>query len=461
MSDFKVIYRADRESAGDRQLTWEPGCPLAFEAIQISRNTETGEAFLQAKLQNVSGRTVQSFEAEFAVKYADGGAETVCVKPLDADVPPGAMYAIVPVGLNASDAVSAEGRVLAIRQSGKAQWVSSGSTAAFPVPAILALPEKAYRERARRLWPAAEGDWPHRWKIANHAFEAHEDWWLCPCGQVNVERERCCRCGAPLSELSATGAEDEAWLYARADERNGAEKAKRKKRTKSIVWAIVIAVVLVGVGVGLILFHDHQEKQAQYDAAMALYNEGRYEAALNAFSNMGDFSDATHMEGQSAQGLYEVAQQAYEGAQYKEAARLFNWLGRLGIPGAAEMEHKTESALNHMETLKAYIGSDLSSRFGLSDDRVDYEPCTFRFNDDGTCSVSFSGLEQEEFNGVWEGTWDAGALTVTLPGFPGGEEWRIDSEDEVLRVNGSSRTGTGEMYLPLRNDGGYFFLSRP
>ena len=41
MANFKVVFRSDNQGA-DTSPGWEPGCPLLVNAVQVSRNTDTG-----------------------------------------------------------------------------------------------------------------------------------------------------------------------------------------------------------------------------------------------------------------------------------------------------------------------------------------------------------------------------------------------------------------------------------
>ena len=87
MANFKVVFRSDNQGA-DTSPGWEPGCPLLVNAVQVSRNTDTGQCYLQLKLSNISGATVDSFKLQADVSYVDGASETVELNPLDADVQP-------------------------------------------------------------------------------------------------------------------------------------------------------------------------------------------------------------------------------------------------------------------------------------------------------------------------------------------------------------------------------------
>lgn len=102
MANYKVAFRSDNQSAAGAP-GWEPGCPLLINAVQVSRDTDTGQCYLQLKLSNISGEMVNSYELRADVNYADGTTETVEPRPLDADIAPSKNYRPDPVALTGSE----------------------------------------------------------------------------------------------------------------------------------------------------------------------------------------------------------------------------------------------------------------------------------------------------------------------------------------------------------------------
>ncbi len=203
MADYKVVYRA-----ADEDVPWEPGCPVALTAVQVSRNTETSEAWLQVKARNVSAASVASVYADLRVEYADGSAEEMPVEYLDADIDAGGELALKPRRLPRGDVASC---ALTIKRvdAGDVTWASTAEPEPMPKRETLALSPRAAEQRARNLGtdkasPAATG------KVRDHG-----DWWVCACGQVNVGRDSCWSCAFPKNGLLAN--EDEAALLADAD----------------------------------------------------------------------------------------------------------------------------------------------------------------------------------------------------------------------------------------------------
>jgi hypothetical protein len=219
MADYKVIHRAE-----GAEIPWEPGCPVALTAVQVSRNTETSEAWLQAKARNVSDAEAGSVYADLSLEYADGTGETIPAEFLDADVPAGAEQPLKPRKLPRGDVQSCSLTVKRVEGPG-GTWESTGEASPLPSPEKLSLSPRAFSQRARAVGTNA-GD-----SVLHGKVQDHDGWWVCACGQVNVRRSSCCSCGNPKERLMAN--EDEAALLADADEHEKevfAEAAELKER---------------------------------------------------------------------------------------------------------------------------------------------------------------------------------------------------------------------------------------
>lgn len=107
MGLFKVIYRVDL-SDSTPDIMWEEGCPLLLDALQVSRNTDSGETYLQSRFQNISNQTIGSFSVELSIEYSSGKKEILHLNPLDADILPGEKYDVKPFELSEGDAVSVQ-----------------------------------------------------------------------------------------------------------------------------------------------------------------------------------------------------------------------------------------------------------------------------------------------------------------------------------------------------------------
>ena len=329
MAGYKVVFRADESSTGDGALLWEPSCPAMLLAVQISRNVETSEAYLQVKIRNVSRENLGSARGKATVVYSDGSSEEISFDDLDVDLAPGDQKALKAMALPRGDVESATVRIMQIGQmSGK--WESSTSPAVVPQHIPLMLGEKAAAERRRKLEAASIDA-----RVNDYAVQDHGDWWVCACGQVNVKSETCCECGASKSILLS--AEDESALLVSADEwsesvyqkavglandkgnasslseavglfgqvrdwKDSAERissceaqieklktasARRMKKIAGIAAAVVVVAIAAVLFVVNVAIPD-----GKYNDAMKLADSGQYAEAVGILEDLGDYRDS-------------------------------------------------------------------------------------------------------------------------------------------------------------------------
>ena len=133
--------------------------------------------------------------------------------------------------------------------------------------------------------------------------------WMCVCGRANaLDSDRCCRCERRRDAVFASFNRENVNHIIAAHEQKLAETArkareennilqenqekqraaKRRRRNLTIRWTstlallVVAAVVIVVWGIPLV----------QYNTALDLLNDGHYDQASAAFSQMGDYRDA-------------------------------------------------------------------------------------------------------------------------------------------------------------------------
>ena len=266
MANYKVVFRSDNQSAAGAP-GWEPGCPLLINAMQVSRNTDSGQCYLQLKLSNISGEVGNSYELKAAVTYADGTTETVELRPLDADIAPGKNYRPDPVALTGSEVANVTARIGATSQAGGC-WQSAEAPGAIPAGEPVALEGSAAIEPSRTF--ADLGKSPERYQ---RRLVEGDTWWVCPCGMPNVGRATCCACGIPHDTLRQL--EDETALNAKAEGREVAEKIrKRKKRNATIITTIVsiLVIAVAAVAINAFVVQPEQERRAVPASAAAVIN---------------------------------------------------------------------------------------------------------------------------------------------------------------------------------------------
>lgn len=145
MADYKVIHKT--QGAG---IPWEPGCPVMITALQVSRNTETSECWLQAKVRNVSGAGATSIYATASLTYADGSSEELPVEFLDADVAAGREQNLKPRKLSRGDVQTCALTVTQVEASDET-WRSTCNAKPLPVQERLTLSPRAAAQRALSL----------------------------------------------------------------------------------------------------------------------------------------------------------------------------------------------------------------------------------------------------------------------------------------------------------------------
>ena len=231
MANYKIIFK-------DEKCPWEAGCPVLITAVQVSRNTETAEAYLQVKAKNISNQDIESVYATLDVKFSDGTSETLSFEYLDADIPTTKEIALKPQKLVRGDVEACKLTITRIKTAVDV-WLSAGGADIVPAQKPLELCNRAAKERTRIL-QEKHGSllFP---ETVYGAVQDYQSWWICACGQVNTNRDNCCKCGCSKASLLDT--EDEAKLLASVDEHDetiylAAKKLQEEGSTDSLSKAI-------------------------------------------------------------------------------------------------------------------------------------------------------------------------------------------------------------------------------
>lgn len=223
MAEFKVIYKLTQDwGAEELSIPWAEGCPLAVEKMQVARNVETGEAYFQAKLKNISDREVLSYKALFTCCYEDGTEEQKPVETLDADIAAGGYAEIRPLKLSRGDVETARLSLCALKTT-LGNWESEGETTHLPPREVLLLDPEAKKERIYQLKMSGCAVFP---TAENHCCESHGSWWRCACGAVNVGYAKCRFCGIDPEIEKVLRDKDQ--LVAAVQDRRAEEERKKK-----------------------------------------------------------------------------------------------------------------------------------------------------------------------------------------------------------------------------------------
>lgn len=440
---YKVVFRTSRSDGAGRALTWEAGCPLLFEAIQIARNVETGEAFLQAKLANITDGEIGSFRACLTVTHRDGSTESFDVEPLDADIAPGADYQITPLALKDGDALAATGRVLTVRTAA-GSWKSSAEALPLPTPPVLNMAAEALEERRSAL-----GRYP-RFPAGACRFglTVDETWWLCPCGQPNVDSSACISCGTPLKALEVL--EDEGRLLERVEKRKAAEaeraekrEKERARRAKLAKRAALIGVPLVAVvAVGALVMAFWGLPMLRYNDALAKADAGDFQTAHDALVELGDFNGA-------AAKAEEVAREAATTAESaNDAVSAVAWYDELGETEKAN-ELRYAYVLDHFNnqdaTTWAFLKQLRNAQYRDAEDlSTQLYEWSFEFSLCSRQDYENAGEQWTEGSTLQDG--DSAVLLVRATGGPTSEERML-----VLSFEAIAKDGSGA-WVPVSGD---------
>jgi TolA-binding protein len=175
-----------------------------------------------------------------------------------------------------------------------------------------------------------------------------QDLWTCTCGTINRKEEGSChRCSSRLSSLLAATNKDTLSAHLaekRERDRIAAEKlaeeqriaaekaaANKKKLLKitSVIAAILVAISIVCLAAFLVVTKVVIPSN-DYKAAEALLAAGDYDGAIAAFTDLGDYKDASQRvaDAQFAKNedLYIQAESLFAAGEIKKAALLFGSL---------------------------------------------------------------------------------------------------------------------------------------
>ena len=356
-SNYKVIFRADAQS-NQHRITWEEKCPIQLSAVQISRDTTTSATFLQVRVKNISNDPIVSIAAALTIEVPDKPDEAMPLEYLDTDIPAGTEKTLKPQRLAQANITSCNLVIRRVDFSNKT-WHSTTSPKPLPQRQALSLSPKARAQRAYAL-SLGEND-----EIVNGAVQNHSGWWVCACGQANIGRATCCKCGMVKERLLDTENEQDLLaeyddrvddIYEQAcdlskddaskkelkkasklftsikDEKDSAEKAKGcDERIQSISSAqsrkirrgiITATTSVVALGLIIVLGTFVIAPNVKYAIATSYANSGQYEDAIAAFEELGDFKDSPKRAIQCEVDACEIqVRNALESDNYDEACK--------------------------------------------------------------------------------------------------------------------------------------------
>lgn len=318
------------------------GSPVLIAAGTLLKDTQTGKIIAQLKLKSISAKAIKAVKVKLDLfdTAGNGLAESVVHDYLDLNI---------------------------------ARDVEFGQKNPVMVPNVKARSYKAAVTEVvfadRSVWTEADGNWESLSKPSRLTFHDYElqrqyeikfgggsvyevksekDLWHCTCGALNHDGEICHICHNSLSalqtlDMSALEKEKDARLTEearvaaerekKAAEELAAKKAATKEAKKKTAKFLKITIPTVCAVVAIILLLTKVIiPNSKYKDAVALLNASQYSEAIDAFSELGDYKDASQMvieaKAQKKQAEQEAAYQGaislMESAKYEDAITAFN-----------------------------------------------------------------------------------------------------------------------------------------
>lgn len=390
MAEYKVIYR-------DEAPGWQPGCPARLVAVQVSRNTQSGACYLQARVDNLLATPIEALEAQFTVTSPEG-TQSVTIEQFDAAIAPATTAALPPQPLSCHEVTAVAATVARVNDA-------RGFAPVEPLPHVrpLVLSDKAVAElhaEAPQL-PA---------KLVRH--QEHDGWWLCCCGRLNVGHEACGSCGSSVSSLSAL--EDEAALEHRADAKafEAAKEDAASDDTGKVEAALKALESLGGFEGARELIEATRPRLAELRAR----DEAAAQAAKKRNRKIGIAAGAMAAVALVAYLVVGVAlpqmRQAkidslIEAGQYDELAEMLDANNALEIADALKEEGNTEAAGVVLNEYHAQITEEMAASFDAS-----FEHNLSVNGDRATFTIRYTGEKKDNLQALV--TWQNASTGLIL-----------------------------------------------
>jgi hypothetical protein len=281
---------------------WVPGYPVLLAVHALVRDNTNEAVYAQCKFTNLS-QTIEAVYISINCVSVDGNpVESIDEYVyLDLKAQPGAYFGddkLIPLPNKTTRSYSVVLKKV-VFSDGKV-WQASAKNAFAPFRlASQPLSDLGHLEtQYRQVVPA---------KVQVNLPDKHRDYWLCGCGQLNLNKNSACIiCGNDLTQQLA--AADTATLerqfkeYQRleneraetqriADERAQAEREQRQKKFKKI--AKITTPILILAVVAFFALTKFIIPEQKYVAALDLMNNEQYDQAFAAFKELGAYKDST------------------------------------------------------------------------------------------------------------------------------------------------------------------------
>ena len=327
--------------------SYTPGAPVTLAAGALLKDNQTGKVLAQLKLRSISPKPIKAAKVQIIPMDTVGRplGEPVEHAYLDLSVSRnvdfGQKSAIL---LPDAECRRFSARVTEVAFGDNTVWSSNGEWKPLPYarPLQEALPDVELYKQYRLTYG----------NQCRYLPSEHEDLWYCGCGALNRKEESTChKCGLELFRLKTVDwaaldvqknarvaaeqaeakrlAEEQAKADAarRAEEARqqeiAAAKAKKKKKIGAICAVLAVVVCAAAYVVTQIILPAQAQKEA-YAKAQELFEQGKYEEAIHAFTALGEYEDSAEMVVESK---YQIALESLDKSDFIGAENAFTALG--------------------------------------------------------------------------------------------------------------------------------------
>ena len=326
-------------------------CPVLIEVGVLQKDNKTNKVFAQIKLRNLGKKTINAVKISINAYESNGNAvEGVPSHPyLDMNIGTGQEFGSkVPVFMPDNKTRRIEVSVIEIVFSDDLVW-NADPCDWKKVPAQETIAERLPDIEMQKQYELEVG------KDCNFVPVMGGGLFQCTCGSVNLDSaERCYKCGRRYESLvtyldentleqkkderlEREKKEREARIQKEREEREAKEKAateaaeaeriakEKAKQKRKIIIKNVIKFTVIFFVIGSTLSFLLVKKiipMVKYNAAMKLYEAGKYDEAYTAFSEL-VYKDSSEM---AVKSKYSLATELFNKENYNEAYRLFSEL---------------------------------------------------------------------------------------------------------------------------------------
>lgn len=306
------------------------GAPLIISAGALLKDTETGRILAQLKFKNVSPKRIKAVKVRITpldtIEKPIG--DKVLFDYLDLDEKRDAEFGqkkAIPMPNSTTRSFIVE--VIEVVFINNTVW-SATDSAWNPLDALVPLEQALGEHELVKQYRMRFG------ATAKYKPQRDTGLWRCSCGSVNnAQEDKCHSCGCAASALFTCNYEElKTESTVRIEQEREAEKKETKKRKKIAVIIFSCAFICV---VAFVLITKVFIPNRNYNQAVALIEEGQYEAAITAFKALGDYKDSSKQLDAAEQARieeikekeYEQAEQLFAAGDLNEAKILYEDLG--------------------------------------------------------------------------------------------------------------------------------------